>query len=139
MTKTDIKSLLNIIPTTENPEFDDYIAKAKKALDEKPNPPEHIESQSEKEILEGCIQLMQSLTNSFIEWYNGTHGENAMQNLDEEERFYEYFNYETLVNHLFLENTTHSGSTSTRKKCNELGVDYTYPVTFTMLDNNETF
>lgn len=52
MTKTNIESLLNIIPTTKNPKFDNYIRKAKKSLDEKPNLPEHIESQKERNMVD---------------------------------------------------------------------------------------
>lgn len=45
-----------------------------------------IESHEEKYILHYCISLMQELVGCFEEWYRWVHGENAIEELSEEER-----------------------------------------------------
>ena len=74
-------------------------------------------SHSEKEILKGCVALLQSMVESFTEYldYIG---------VDEDcEPFEESWSYFTIVQALFLNGTYHSGGTSTRMKCRELGVE----------------
>lgn len=122
MTKTDIGKILAIIPKTGNADFDKHITQAKLAIAAAPDIPDHIESQSESQILESCIELMIDLTDSFLEWYDYVHGENAMKNLDTEERFNTTLSYFEIVQKLFLQHTHHSGGTSTRQKCKELGI-----------------
>lgn len=46
-----------------------------------------LESHEEKYILHYCISLMQELVGYFEEWYRWVHGENAIEELSEEERF----------------------------------------------------
>ena len=78
-----------------------------------------IESHSEREILKGCIALMQELTGCFEEYldYMGIKPEN------DEERFCVNFTNFHIVQRLFLWRTYHSGGTSAIEKCKELGLD----------------
>lgn len=82
-----------------------------------------VASHSEQEIYKGCIALMQELTDEFAKWYEWVHGEDAIAELDDEEMFCLRMTPFHIVQRLFLWCTTHSGSTSTRQKCGELGID----------------
>lgn len=82
-----------------------------------------LESHDEKLILQCCISLMQELVSGFEEWYRWMHGENAIEELSEEERFCYNMSYFHIVQELFLFHTSHSGGTSTMAKCRQLGVD----------------
>ena len=93
-----------------------------RAAVEKQNVNKELESHDEKNILECCISLMQELVNEFAEWYRWQHGEDAIEELDEEERFCFRKSYFRIVQELFLLGTNHSGGTSTRAKCEQLGV-----------------
>ena len=71
-------------------------------------------SHSECEIYEGCLKILQK----------------TIDTVDEQLRQYDImgdiqlnFVPTELVRTLFLSNTSHSGGTSTRKKCEELGID----------------
>ena len=101
-----------------------------RAAVEKQNVNEELESHDEKHILECCISLMQELVNEFAEWYRWQHGENAIEELDEEERFCFKKSYFIIVQELFLLSTNHSGGTSTRAKCEQLGVDSSEEIEF---------
>ena len=68
-----------------------------------------LESHEEKYILHYCISLMQELVGCFEEWYRWVHGENAIEELSEEERFYYNMSYFHIVQELFLFRTYHSG------------------------------
>lgn len=138
MTKTDIGKILAIIPKTGNADFDAHINQARIAIAAAPDMPDHIESQPESQILESCIELMQDLTNSFLEWYDFVYGEDAIKELSEEERFNISLSYFTIVQKLFLQHTHHSGGTSTRQKCKELGVVYDKDISFRFTDIEET-
>ena len=92
-------------------------------LKEKKDKDKEIESHEEKYILHYCISLMQELVGCFEEWYRWVHGENAIEELSEEERFYYNMSYFHIVQELFLFRTYHSGGTSTMAKCRQLGVD----------------
>ena len=83
----------------------------------------YIRKKKEKYILHYCISLMQELVGCFEEWYRWVHGENAIEELSEEERFYYNMSYFHIVQELFLFRTYHSGGTSTMAKCRQLGVD----------------
>ena len=81
---------------------------------------EGVESHSEKDILGGCIALLDEMVGYFsdyMEWLG--------YEPNEEERACGYFgmSYFKIVKRLFLWETTHSGGTSTREKCYELGID----------------
>lgn len=130
MTKSEIKNILAIIPKTGNPDIDDNIEKAKGAIDCSGPTMVDTESHSEKDTLTICIDLMQELTDSFIAWYNLIHGEDAYDELDDDDKFYKHSDYFRLVNRLFLSNTHHSGRSSTIIKCSELDVDYTDMIVF---------
>lgn len=81
-----------------------------------------VQSHSEEQILKQCICLMNEMVDEFAKWYEWVHGENAIAELDEEERFCIRKSYFSIVQQLFLYGTSHSGGTSTCKKCSELGV-----------------
>lgn len=96
----------------------------------KQNVNEELESHDEKHTLECCISLMQEMVNEFAEWYRWQHGEDAIEELDEEERFCSRKSYFHIVQKLFLLCTNHSGGTSTRAKCEQLGVDSSEEIEF---------
>jgi len=92
-----------------------------------------IPTHSERQIYEGCISLMQGLVEGFKEWLEGQGIEVA-----EDERF-RIGKYPTeIVNRLFLWHTYHSGGTSTRAKCHELGIeDSTRTIWFDVKEDEE--
>lgn len=80
-----------------------------------------ISSHSEKDIYDGCIDLMNMLTDRFHEWLDFIGVD--ITELDDEEQFCTGFYPTEIVERLFLMNTSHSGGTSQRMKCAELGID----------------
>lgn len=101
---------------------------------EKQNVNKELESHDEKHTLECCISLMQEMVNEFAEWYRWQHGEDAIEELDEKERFCFRKSYFSIVQELFLIGTNHSGGTSTRAKCEQLGVDSAEEIEFDWSD-----
>lgn len=101
---------------------------------EKQNANKELESHDEKRILECCISLMQEVVDEFAKWYRWQHGEGAIEELDEEERFCFRRSYFCIVQKLFLFGTSHSGGTSTRAKCEQLGVDSSEEIEFDWSD-----
>ena len=101
---------------------------------EKQNVNKELESHDEKHTLECCISLMQEMVNEFAEWYRWQHGEDAIEELDKEERFCFRKSYFSIVQELFLIGTNHSGGTSTRAKCEQLGVDSAEEIEFDWSD-----
>ena len=101
---------------------------------EQQNVNKELESHDEKQTLECCISLMQEMVNEFAEWYRWQHGEDAIEELDEEERFCFRKSYFSIVQELFLIGTNHSGGTSTRAKCEQLGVDSAEEIEFDWSD-----
>ena len=97
---------------------------------EQQNVNKELESHDEKQTLECCISLMQEMVNEFAEWYRWQHGEDAIEELDEEDRFCFRKSYFSIVQELFLIGTNHSGGTSTRAKCEQLGVDSAEEIEF---------
>lgn len=81
---------------------------------------EHIESHSEKQILEGCISLIQEMVDGFRDYLDYI-GHDEPECEEEKQPF--CMSYFHIVNRLFLWHTRHSGGTSTRAKCHELGID----------------
>lgn len=71
------------------------------------------------------------------EWYRWVHGENAIEELSEEERFCYNISYFHIVQELFLFRTYHSGGTSTMAKCKQLGVDSSENVEFKFEEEEE--
>lgn len=100
----------------------------------KQNANKELESHDEKHILKCCISLMQEMVNEFAEWYRWQHGEDAIEELDKEERFCFRKSYFLIVQELFLLGTNHSGGTSTRAKCEQLGVDSAEEIEFDWSD-----
>lgn len=105
-----------------------------RAAVKKQNANKELESHDEKHILKCCISLMQEMVNEFAEWYRWQHGEDAIEELDKEERFCFRKSYFRIVQELFLLGTTHSGGTSTRAKCEQLGVDSAEEIEFDWSD-----
>nr|DAW67817.1 MAG TPA: hypothetical protein [Bacteriophage sp.] len=104
---------------------------------EKQNANKKLESHDEKHILKYCISLMQELVEKFEGWYEYVHGEDAIRELDEVERFYYRMSYFSIVQELFLFRTSHSGGTSTRAKCKQLGVDWSDGIEFSFGGDEE--
>ena len=96
-----------------------------------------VRSHSEKQILHYSIELMRELTSHFEQWYRMIHGDHAVEELSEEDRFAYQMPYFSIVQELFLFNTFHSGGTSTREKCRELGVNSSEYVTFAFQKEEE--
>ena len=97
---------------------------------EKQKVDKELESHDEKHILKSCLGLMQEMVNDFAEWYRWQHGEDSIEELDEEEIFCIRKTYFRIVQELFLLHTNHSGGTSTRAKCEQLGVDWGEEISF---------
>lgn len=79
-----------------------------------------LSSHSEKQILEGCIALIQEMVDGFREYLDYI-GHDEPEYEEEKQPF--HMSYFHIVNRLFLWHTSHSGGTSTRAKCHELGID----------------
>lgn len=77
-------------------------------------------SHSERDIIDGCIRLMHTLTGEFEEWLINT---DLAEEISDEETFCVNIPYMEIVRELFLSNTKHSGGTSCCMKLQELGVD----------------
>ena len=104
------------------------------AATEKQKVDKELESHDEKHILKSCLGLMQDMVDEFAEWYRWQHGEDSIEKLDEEERFCIRKTYFRIVKELFLSHTNHSGGTSTRAKCKQLGVDWGEEIEFDWSD-----
>ena len=105
-----------------------------RAAVEKQKVDKELESHDEKHILKSCLGLMQDMVDEFAEWYRWQHGEDSIEKLDEEERFCIRKTYFLIVKKLFLLHTNHSGGTSTRAKCKQLGVDWGEKIEFDWSD-----
>lgn len=105
-----------------------------RAAVEKQKVNKELESHDEKHILKYCIGLMQEMVNEFAEWYRWQHGEDAIEELGDEERFCIRKTYFRIVQELFLIGTNHSGGTSTIAKCEQLGVDWGKEIEFDWSD-----
>jgi len=80
-----------------------------------------LTSHSEKDIVEGCIALMENVHQNMLEYMEHMGFEYDSENKEEVPQFvYSYFE---IVQRLLLNRTSHSGGTSTRKKCEKLGFD----------------
>ena len=81
-------------------------------------------SHSETAIYESCVELLHDLAFRFVEYLEEVL-DIDVEYQDEDERFsFCYTNFE-IIQRLFLRRTNHSGGTSTRLKCKELGIDFT--------------
>jgi len=108
-----------------------------RAAMEKQNVNKELESHEEKHILKYCISLMWELVGKFEEWYEYVHGEDAIKELCEDEKFCYRMSYFNIVQKLFLLATSHSGGTSTRAKCEQLCVDSSDEIEFSFGDDEE--
>ena len=101
-------------------------------LDSLEGNPETV-SHDEKYILAGCIDLMDGLVDQFCE-YLGLLGIDVDELVDGEKFKVGYTPF-GIVQELFLQHTSHSGGTSTREKCKELGIkDATKTIWFDTTD-----
>lgn len=80
-----------------------------------------ILSHSEKNIVEGCISLMEDLHSAMLEYMNMMGFEYNHESSEEFPQF--SFSYFEIVQKLLLQKTSHSGEASTRQKCQQLGFD----------------
>lgn len=104
----------------------------KRLLDSLEGNPETV-SHDEKYILEGCIDLMDRLVDQFCEYLDFIGIDVEDTDPDELPSF--GFTPFEIVNTLFLRYTSHSGGTSTREKCKELGIkDATRTIWFDTTD-----
>lgn len=87
-----------------------------------------IESHSEQKIVECCIDLMQELVNEFEKYID--YIDIDLTELPDDEHFKVCYANAEIVNRLLLSTTTHSGGTSTRQKCKELGLDSSKSIEF---------
>lgn len=87
-----------------------------------------IESHSEQKIVECCIDLMQELVNEFEKYIY--YIDIDLTELPNDEHFKVCYTNAEIVNRLLLSTTTHSGGTSTRQKCKELGLDSSKSIEF---------
>lgn len=78
-------------------------------------------SHSEKDIVSGCIWLMEDVHSRMLEFMdiNGLEYNREV----EEERPEFYYSYFEIIQKLLLSRTRHSGGTSTRAKCEQLGLN----------------
>lgn len=98
---------------------DEALGMAIKALEQQ-NLCGGVKSHSEREILNTCIQLLDEMVGHFrvyLEWAG------FEPNDEEKECGYFGMTYFHIVQKLFLQHTSHSGGTSTRQKCRELGIE----------------
>lgn len=80
-----------------------------------------LTSHSEKEIVNGCIALMQSVHQNMLEYMEIMGFEYDVKNKEEIPQFrYSYFE---IIQRLLLKGTSYGGGTSTKKKCEQLGLD----------------
>ena len=105
-----------------------------RAAVEKQKTDKELDSHDEKHILKSCLGLMQDMVDKFAEWYRWQHGEDSIEELDEEEIFCVRKTYFLIVQKLFLLHTNHSGGTSTIEKCEQLGVDWSEEISFDWSD-----
>lgn len=91
-----------------------------------------VQSHSEKEIYNGCIRIMRQMERFFLEYLEMM--DIDQEELVEEERFSVALSNFEIVQNLFLYGTTHSGGTSTRQKCKELGLDYSKNIEFGFME-----
>ena len=87
-----------------------------------------IESHSEQKIVECCIDMMQELVNEFEKYID--YIDIDLTELPDDEHFKVCYTNAEIVNRLLLSTTTHSGGTSTRQKCKELGLDSSKSIEF---------
>lgn len=87
-----------------------------------------IESHSEQKIVECCIDLMQELVNEFEKYID--YIDIDLKELPDDEHFKVCYTNAEILNRLLLSTTTHSGGTSTRQKCKELGLDSSKSIEF---------
>ena len=82
-----------------------------------------MQIQNNKQIYDGCIELMNELTKSFVEYLNYIGEDVEELKKDEECSLFRGFTNFEIVNKLFLLDTSNSGGASTRSLCKNLEID----------------
>ena len=129
----NMKAIVNALEEVQKYRAIGTLEECREAVD-KQKVDKELESHDEKNILKSCLGLMQDMVDEFAEWYRWQHGEDSIEKLDEEERFCIRKTYFRIVKELFLLHTNHSGGTSTRAKCKQLGVDWGEEIEFDWSD-----
>lgn len=80
-------------------------------------------SHSERDIFNGCVEIMRGMVENFKNWYLDYHGEDALEMVEEEELFGMWVLSRKLVEKLFLEKTDHHDKDTCIAKMHELGID----------------
>lgn len=80
-------------------------------------------SHSERDIFNGCIEIMRDMVEDFKEWYIELHGEDALEMLEEEDLFGMWVFSRKVVEKLFLEKTDHHDKATCIAKMHELGIE----------------
>lgn len=91
-----------------------------------------VESHSERDIVDGCITLMKNMWKEFIDYLDYMEVD---YDLDDMPSF--RFSYFYIVQQLLLLHTNHSGGTSTRQKCDELGLEWSRSIEFRIDEDGE--
>lgn len=89
-----------------------------------------LSSHDEKQILQGCVRMMNCVAGAFEEYLSMIADEEGDIYINlrdiakgEEGRFFYELSYSEIVRTLFLSGTHHAGGTSTAAKCRQLGVE----------------
>lgn len=80
-------------------------------------------SHSERDIFNGCVEIMRGMVEDFKNWYLDYHGEDALEMVEAEELFGMWVLSRKLVEKLFLEKTDHHDKDTCIAKMHELGID----------------
>ena len=92
-------------------------------------------SHSEKDIYDGCVELMEGLVEEFYDYLDFLGVD--LKDYPEDEQFKLTMHPTQIVERLFLWKTPHSGGTSQIMKCRELGIDPSKDIHFTFSDYQE--
>lgn len=94
-----------------------------------------MEKHTDRQIYDGCINLMQKMVEYFQEYLKCLGYD--LDKLDEDERFEVEMSNMEIVRWLFLFNTRNSGGCSIRDFCEKLGVDPYKSVKFELEESEE--
>ena len=92
-----------------------------------------IENHSDRQIYDGCIELMNKMMDN-VAFYLDFLGVDLDELADDEKLCFGFSKME-IVRTLFLQHTGHAGGTSTRAKCDELGIDWSESEYFDITDH----